>query len=113
MRGCRSASGNINTKTGWQQSLCEVVKYMPRSAELDAAAQDGIGMRDGTGVRKQLNGKRGLTAKVLHLARENRSPNRDRELSVGELNGRENRSEKVNLIFRLPSHFGARQYLTN
>ena len=63
--------------------------YVPRSAELDAAARDGIGMQDGTGVRKRLNGKRGLTAKVLHLAHENRSPNRDRELSAGELNGRE------------------------
>jgi len=28
------------------------VRYVPRSAELDAAARDGIGMRDGTGVRK-------------------------------------------------------------
>ena len=28
---------------------------------------------------RRLNGKRGLTAKVLHLAHENRSPNWDRE----------------------------------
>jgi len=73
----------------------------------------GSGCKTGQEFGRWINGKRGLTAKVLHLARENRSPNRDRELSAGELNGRENRSEKVNLIFRLPSHFGAPQYLTN
>ena len=47
--------------------------------------------RRGTGqkFRRELNEKRGLSTKVLHLVRKYRSPNQDHELSVGELNGRE------------------------
>jgi len=53
--------------------------------------QHGTGSGDRTGreFRRELNEKRGLSTKVLHLVREYRSPNRDRELSAGELNGRE------------------------
>ena len=43
----------------------------------------------GREFRRELNEKRGLSTKVLHLVREYCSPNRDRELSAGELNGRE------------------------
>jgi len=44
---------------------------------------------------RELKQKRGLTAKVLHLACENRSPNRDRELSAGERNGREMEARRL------------------
>jgi len=49
----------------------------------------GSGYETGREFGRELKWNRGLTAKVLHLARENRSPNQDRELSAGELNGRE------------------------
>ena len=48
----------------------------------------GLGYEKGREFGRGLNGKRGLIAKVLHLAREYRSPNQDQELSVGELNGK-------------------------
>ena len=44
----------------------------------------GLGYETGREFGKELNGKRGLVTKVLHLVREYRSPNRDRELSAGE-----------------------------
>jgi len=55
------------------------------------------GLGDGTGQEfgRELNKKRGLVTKVLHLVREYHSPNQDRELSTGE----ENRSKRINLIF--------------
>ena len=46
----------------------------------------GSGHETGRGIGRGLNGKKGLIAKVLHLACEDRSPNRDWELSAGELN---------------------------
>jgi len=48
-------------------------------------------LRHGTGREfgRELNGKRGLVTKVLHLVREYCSPNWDQELRAGELNGRE------------------------
>jgi len=49
----------------------------------------GSGYETGQELGKELNGKRGLVTKVLHLVREYHSPNQDRELSTGELNGRE------------------------
>jgi len=49
----------------------------------------GSGYETRRGFGRGLNGKRGLIAKVLHLARKYRSPNRDWELSAGELNRRE------------------------
>ena len=49
----------------------------------------GSGYETGWEFGRELNEKRGLVTKVLHLVREYRSPNRDRELSTGELNGRE------------------------
>jgi len=55
----------------------------------------GLGCETGREFGKGLNGKRGLIAKVLHLARENHSPNRDRELSAGELNGREMEARRL------------------
>jgi len=55
----------------------------------------GSGCEMGREFRKGLNRKRGLIAKVLHLAHENRSPNWDRELSVGELNGREMEARRL------------------
>jgi len=55
----------------------------------------GSGHETGREFGKRLNRKRGLTAKVLHLARENRSPNRDQELSAGELNRREIEARKL------------------
>ena len=59
---------------------------MLRAAGPDAAAQDGIGIRDGTGVQKGTKMEERTCTKVLHLVRENRSPNWDRELSAVELN---------------------------
>ena len=46
-------------------------------------------LRHGTGREfgRELNGKRGLVTKVLHLVREYCSPNWDQELRAGELNG--------------------------
>jgi len=49
----------------------------------------GSGHKTGREFGRGLNGKKGLIAKVLHLARENRSPDWDWELSVGELNRQE------------------------
>jgi len=49
----------------------------------------GSGYKMGREFRRELNGKRGLVTKVLHLVCKYRSPNRDRELSAGELNRRE------------------------
>jgi len=49
----------------------------------------GSGYEMGREFGRELKQKRGLTAKVLDLACENCSPNRDRELSAGELNGQE------------------------
>ena len=59
--------------------VCGVVMYVPRSAELDAAARVGLG--DGTRREfgRGLNKERGLGTKVLHLVREYRSPNWDQE----------------------------------
>jgi len=56
---------------------------MPRRAT-------GLGYETGREFGKELNGKRGLVTKVLHLVCEYHSPNRDR---TG------NRSERINLIF--------------
>jgi len=47
----------------------------------------GSGYKMGWEFGKELNGKRGLVTKVLHLVREYHSPNRDRKLSARELNG--------------------------
>jgi len=47
----------------------------------------GLGYETGREFGRELNGKRGLVTKVLHLVRKYRSPNWDRELSAGELNG--------------------------
>jgi len=49
----------------------------------------GSGHESRREIGKGLNGMKGLIAKVSHLARRNRSPNRDWELSAGELNRRE------------------------
>ena len=49
----------------------------------------GSGYEMGQEFGRELNGKRGLVTKVLHLVCEYRSPNWDRELSAGELNRRE------------------------
>ena len=68
---------------------------MPRAAGPDAAARDRIGIRDGTGVQKGTKTEERTCTKVLHLVRENRSPNRDRELSAGELNGREMEARRL------------------
>ena len=55
----------------------------------------GSGYETGREFGRELNGKRGLIAKVLHLAREYRSPNQDQELSAGELNGREMEARRL------------------
>jgi len=47
----------------------------------------GSGYETGWEFGRELKQKRGLVTKVLHLVHEYRSPNRDRELSAGELNG--------------------------
>jgi len=49
----------------------------------------GSGYETGREFGRELNGKRGLVTKVLHLVREYCSPNRDRELGAGELNRQE------------------------
>ena len=49
----------------------------------------GSGYETGQEFGRELKRKRGLVTKVLHLVCEYRSPNQDRELSAGELNGRE------------------------
>jgi len=49
----------------------------------------GLGYETGQELGRELNEKRGLVTKVLHLVCKYHSPNRDRELSTGELNGRE------------------------
>ena len=55
----------------------------------------GSGYEMGREFGRELKQKRGLTTKVLHLARENRSPNRDREISAGELMGREMEARRL------------------
>jgi len=55
----------------------------------------GSGYETGREFGRELKWKRALTAKVLHLARKNRSPNWDWELSVGELNGREMEARRL------------------
>jgi len=57
----------------------------------------GTGSGYGTGREfgKELDEKRGPVAKVLHLAHEYHSPNRDRELSTGELNRREMEARRL------------------
>jgi len=47
----------------------------------------GLGDRTGREFGRELNEKRGLSTKVLHLVHEYCSPNQDRELSAGGLNG--------------------------
>ena len=49
----------------------------------------GSGYETGWEFGRELNEKRGLVTKVLHLVHEYCSPNWDRELSAGELNGQE------------------------
>jgi len=49
----------------------------------------GSGYETGREFGRELNRKRGLITKVLHLVREYRSSNRDRELGAGELNRQE------------------------
>jgi len=55
----------------------------------------GSGYGTGREFGKELDEKRGPVAKVLHLAREYRSPNWDWELSAGELNGREMEARRL------------------
>ena len=56
------------------------------------------------------NGREDL-ALSFDLVHGNRSPNWEWELSAGEFNGQEKKREDY-LIFRLLSHFVARQYST-
>jgi len=49
----------------------------------------------GAGVWKGTKTEERTCTKVLHLVCENRSPNRDRELSLGELNGREMEARRL------------------
>ena len=64
---------------------------MPRSTELDAVAQDG----NGTGVREETKQEKGLITKLLNLVHKYCSSNQVRELSAGELNGREKEAREV------------------
>jgi len=69
---------------------------VPRSAEQDAVVQDGVGrMGMRWEFRRELNGKRGLGTKVLHLVHKYRSPNWDQKLSAGGLNGWEIEAREV------------------
>jgi len=76
---------------------------MPRRRNRTEMGRDRSSERDG-------NGREDL-ALSFDLVHGNRSPNRERELSAGELNRREKKREDY-LIFRLLSHFMAQQYLT-
>ena len=49
----------------------------------------GLGDRTRQVFGRGLNKERGLSTKILHLVCKYHSPNRDRELSAGELNGQE------------------------
>ena len=67
---------------------------MLRSTEVDAIAREQNGNGMGWEFRERLNGREDL-ALSFNLVCENRSPNREQELSAGELNGWERKREKI------------------